>query len=126
MISRKFSKDSQLQTIIGIRTQNINENKQNKTDTIYAVTSRTVSSSPYAAIGAMDPRISMNNNERNVSKNIEHDFFSTKKIQFKQQLFDDSNFNADKPLPSKEIIIEPEKPVVNSSRIHVSAEFNNL
>jgi len=127
MISRKFTKDAAtLDTIIGIRTSSSNEIKNTKKDTVLATSVRTVSSSPYADIGATDPRVSsVRIEDVKKSKNMDDDFF-TKKIVFKNQTFDDSNFNADKPLPTKEKIIEPEKIVLNNARINVLSEFNNL
>jgi len=129
MISRKVPKDANLQSIIAQRTISNNEQIKQK-NTVISVKSRSTESSPYASIGAMDPHASDIEKKQFLSevKNAKHmddDFFG-KSTKFIHKTFDDKYFNADKPLPTREKIIEPEKPVINNSRINVLSEFNNI
>lgn len=127
MISRKLNKDPNLQTIIGFKLNKTNETKT--ADTLRLSTSRKSAISAYADIGAIDPEVSRIENRQWLTKTInakkmDDDFFSTR-VDFKRQKFDDKLFNADKPLPSREKIIEPEKPKIEP-RLNVMSEFNNI
>lgn len=128
MISKKVPKNSNLQTIIGMRIQQTNTKTNQKS--LSLSTSRQVPSSSYASIGAIDPSVSDESRKewlKNIknAKYMDDDFFSSN-TKFKYQKFDDKNFNADKPLPKTEVIIKPEKPKLDYTRLDVSSEFNNL